>query len=154
MKARNLLLSLSLFLATCIISLANPAAAADGYDRLTDEFFARIAEGKYSEAVDSLFAKNKWTEKTPDAIMKLKQYFSGIEDQLGKYRSHELLVKEILSDKFVLLMYFIVYDRQPMAFEFQYYRSENEWNTQNFIVSDSPEDMIKEKAMARYRRPQ
>jgi hypothetical protein len=136
--------------AGCVLVLAllliSSTAFGKDYDRMVDTFFSKVAEGKPLEAIDLIYGTNPWMSKASDAVQNLRNQFASLEDLVGKYCGHELLIEEVVANRFVYLHYFVAYDRQPMGFHFKFYKPRDQWVLFGFSFDDDIDDEIVERA--------
>ena len=126
--------------------LAGAASAAD--DACTaraEAFLSQLAAGNAVAALDDLYATNPWILASQDDIISLKTQMAGLESILGDYHRYVRLAEKRVADCWVYLSYLVLYDRQPLRFEFQFYRPGEEWMTYSFSYDDDlDEDVVAE----------
>ncbi|RAJ13023.1 hypothetical protein [Olleya aquimaris] len=120
-------------------------------EEIVTNFFNEYKNDGASKAIDNLYSTNKWMARATDAITKLKQQLSALnEDFVGQYYGYELIVEKKLSDSFILMSYLVKYDRQPIRFTFQFYKPENQWRIHSFKYDSNIDEEIEESAKAYY----
>ena len=87
-----------------------------------------------------------------DAINNVAIQLAGMKRTHGDYHGHEVLVHEIVLERYAYLMFFVSFARQPLKFEFHYYKPDETWQFQNFRFSDEIDDDIVEAAKYRLLR--
>ncbi len=97
------------------------------YHPVIDTFFQKVQEGEGEEAIEYIFATNPWIDPQSDAVVNLKSQFTQLPDLVGQYNDHQLLVEKVVAERFAYVAYFVAYDRQPIRFEFEFYKSKEEW---------------------------
>lgn len=102
------------------------------YTELAARFFERIAAGETKAAVDGLYEGNPWVADFEESLADATGQLVALAGVLGAYHGHELLVEERLSERTVYLWYLAYYDRQPVSFQFLFYKPEESWRTQHF----------------------
>jgi hypothetical protein len=109
---------------------------------ITEKFFQLYEEKSSDDAIDYVFATNKWLfgEKTSQDNIKA-QLKKGIAI-IGQYYGYELISKKALSESYVSLHYMLRYDRQPIQFIFIMYKPNQNWQIQNLKFDDRLEDDI------------
>ncbi len=109
---------------------------------ITGKFFQLYEEKSTDDAIDYVFATNKWLygEKTTQDNIKA-QLKKGIAI-IGQYYGYELISKKSLSESYVSLHYMLRYDRQPIQFTFILYKPNQSWQIQNLKFDDRLEDDI------------
>lgn len=139
--AASLVLSLALLLA--------PAAASAGdYQPQIDQFFATLKAGKSNEALDALYATNKWMARSSDQVQNVKSRMASLEKLVGSLRAWEKLQDIQVGTRFAYVSYVVVYDRQPIRFEFEFYRPGDEWSVFGFSLDDKLDDDVEQAARA------
>ena len=117
-----------------------------------DSFFALLAENKGDEAILALYKDSPYASAMSDAINNVAIQLAGMNRTYGNYNNHEVLVHEIVLERYAYLMFFVSFDRQPFKFEFHYYKPDETWQFQNFRFSDEIDDDIVEAAKYRLLR--
>ena len=117
-----------------------------------DSFFALLAENKGDEAILALYKDSPYASAMSDAINNVAIQLAGMKRTYGDYHAHEVLVHEIVLERYAYLMFFVSFDRQPFKFEFHYYKPDETWQFQNFRFSDEIDDDIVEAAKYRLLR--
>src|SRR6267154_1926202 len=124
-----------------------PAAPInEGYEGMINKLFDAISEGKGSEGLDALYRSNPYSDKIQDAVQQVKSSYGSIEGLVGKYRGSTLILKRDVGDRLVYLYYLVTYDREPIKFEFLFYRPGDKWVIQNFSFSDKITDDVRDFA--------
>jgi hypothetical protein len=137
--------SVCILAALVLVSVCPAAKAQDsGYQGIVQEFFTLLRDGHPVEAVEGLYGTNPWIARSRDAVETVKSSLLGLEDLVGRYRGHEALVETSLGDRLVYLSYLVVYDRQPLRFEFTFYRPEDRWMTYAFSFDDDIDEDLKQ----------
>ena len=144
MRHRSVLVTV--FLVVALFFRESAASPTGAYDDIVNRFFDLINQGKSVEAVDSLYKTNPWSDKVQDAIQQVKSSLTATEALSGKYRGSVQIVKKVMGDRLVYMYYLVAYDRQPLKFEFHFYRPGDKWVIQNFAFSDKITDDIQEFA--------
>jgi len=123
------------------LSAASPASEPpDGYEPIVDAFFSRLQEGKVDDAVDQLYASNPWMARSEDAVQQIKSQLGNLKSLVGEYASHDLIVRKTLGGRLVYLNYLVSFDRQPLRFEFQFYRPRDKWMTYSSSFDDEVDE--------------
>ena len=101
--------------------------------------------------IDNLYATNRWLNRASDATTNVKNKLSELtEDYVGKSHGYELIVKKELANSYVLVSYFVKYDRQPIRFTFQFYKPTNQWLIYKFTFDADIDDEIEIAAKLYY----
>ena len=130
-----------------ILLFAATAQAEPGtsYETTVSGFFERLEAGKSNDALDYLYGSSPWMARAADAIQQVKTQFKDLSSLVGDYRGKELVASKSLSDRLVYLNYLVLYDRQPVRFEFQFYRPQDKWLTYSFSFDDNLDDDLAEQ---------
>ena len=102
----------------------------------TDKFFEIYTQKSVNEAVDFLYQDNPWKENIQDAINNIKEKLTGLNSRLGTYHGQVKIGEKNLKDTFVVIHYLIKYERQPLRFEFKFYKPNDEWKVYGFSYDD------------------
>ena len=138
-------------LAVIIVSLiALPGLAIPsepvGYEDMATKFFTLVSAGKSGEAVDALYKSNPYADKIADNIQQVKSSLASSEAMVGPYRGSSLILRKELGGRVAYLYYLVSYERQPLKFEFVFYRPGDKWVVQNFSFSDKILDDVRDFA--------
>ena len=144
---------LVLVLLSGIVTVPASAQSRDMDYRVTiQNFFNLIEQGQYVEALDYLYEDNPWIQNQQDNFQTLKTQFSGLSGLVGAYHGYEKLSDENLAGRLVRVDYIVFYERQPIRFEFQFYRAGDQWMTYAFLFNDDLATWLEEKVQAKYWR--
>lgn len=127
------------------------ALAADGdagYEPLIQKFFKQFEGGKVNEAIDELYSTNKWIDQQRDMVQNIKTQFAGVVPLVGQYRGRELIGTATIGGRLVHVTYLMLYDRQPLRFEFQFYKPKDAWIIYSFSFDTKLSDEIEAAARA------
>lgn len=127
---------------------ASPASSSGSYDELVARFFDLINEGKPEAAVDLMYKTNPYSDKIADTIQNVKSSLASTTALIGTYRGSSLIIRRELGDRLAYLYYVVAYDREPLKFEFFFYKPSDKWVLQSLSYSDKVLDDIRE--FARY----
>ena len=148
MRIKILLMSVSVIIMFSIYILHGDAQEKSSarYQEIIDSFFSQVKMGKYQEAIDYVYSDNPWLTAKSDEMQQLKSRFVGLPNLLGNYLDHELLVQEDAADRLVHLKYFVAFERSPISFTFEFYRSKDRWVFYSFSYADDVDDWLEERA--------
>ncbi len=147
MKAFKVVL-LGLILIACN-SKSNSFSQSD----LTPEQIVEVFFNQYdSEGIDSaleyIFSTNKWIAGNKEGLNNLKSPLKDLVSQVGEYRGKELIAKKSIGENYILWSYMIKYDRQPVRFQFIFYKPSDKWQLQDFRYDDDLDTELIEAANA------
>lgn len=128
-------------------ALASAASAQEaGYQAEIDAFFRRFAAGERNEAVDKLYANNSWIAIDGDGVRNIKSQFEGIGEIVGEYTGNTKIGELMVGDRLVHVTYLALFERQPLRFEFQYYRPRDSWMIFSFEFDADFDDDLQAEA--------
>lgn len=125
-----------LFFASATFSISAQEKAED----VTNEFFNLYENKSSDEAVDYVFATNKWLNSDKTTIDGIKAQLKKGISIIGQYYGYELIEKKDLGGNYVMLSYMLRYDRQPIKFMFILYKPNQKWQIQNLKFDDRLDD--------------
>jgi hypothetical protein len=97
--------------------------------KLSEQFFIKYATNPDS-AIDLCFTNNNWVAH--DSLTSLKSQLRSLIKQLGTYYSYEYITFKKITDSYILIRFLVKYERQPLRFDFIYYKPNKEWHLQHF----------------------
>ncbi len=146
--------SFFLFVIVAMLVLAYGIAGAsdenDSYHDTINTFFEKLSTGNYADAINFIYADNPWFSAKSDDVQKLKTQFIGLDKVVGDYLDNELLIEEKVASRFVFIQYFVAFGRQPLSFNFEFYKPKDKWLTFSFSYSDDIDQLIEEKAKSKF----
>jgi hypothetical protein len=117
-------------------------AGKAGYKDDVETFFDALRQGKSGEGLSKLYGTSPWLDNIEEQLTSLQEQLSALPGRVGAYVTHELLAEREIADRLVYLGYFVVFERQPLRFEFQFYRPKDEWVLYGFSLDDAlPEEL-------------
>ncbi len=75
-------------------------------------------------------------------MQNVKNQLVGIEQLVGAYNGFERIGEYEVTNRFAHVTYMALYDRQPVRFEFQFYRPREDWMTYSFAFDVGLDDEI------------
>lgn len=129
------------------ISLFSGDLLATEYKNEISEFFALYKEGQIDKAVDSIYRTNSYVSSIPDQIKSVKNQLSSLAGLVGELHHISHVHTYDVGGTFVHVTYLLTYDRQPIRFEFQFFKVKSGWRVYAFSFDDNMDDEI--KALAR-----
>ncbi|WOH36407.1 hypothetical protein RI844_13620 [Thalassotalea fonticola] len=133
-------MKLSILLITTLLSLNT---FASDYQSEIDEFFELYKNGKINEAVDSIYKSNKYVSSIPDQIINVKNQLSSLKGLVGEINNIGKIDTYAVGDDFVHVTYLVTYDRQPIRYEFQFFKVKQGWRVYSFSFDDELTGEIK-----------
>ncbi len=77
-----------------------------------------------------------------DDVAKVKNSLRDLTELLGGNNGHVLLQEKNVKDCFIRSSYMVKYDRQPIRFNFEFYKPKDEWILFSFSYDTSFDDDI------------
>lgn len=136
-----------LLLLTLVLCSFSSFAQSDP-QKLIDEFFSRYKSKSPADAVDYIFSTNKWMTEAKDQIENIKFKLNGTIKVVGNYYGQNLITKKTVGEHLALYTFLVRYDRQPLRFNFVFYKANDQWTLYNFSYDDSIDEELKESAKA------
>lgn len=133
-------------IAVAALSLTPVVSAQAPYQTEIDAFFERFAAGELNEAVDKLYGKNPWIPLDGDGVRNIKAQLQGITEVVGDYAGRTKIGEHAVGDRLVHLTYLALFDRQPLRFEFQFYRARDTWMIFSFEFDADFDDDLQAEA--------
>jgi hypothetical protein len=128
------LLFLFLFLSKSTYSQTTP-------EDIIKKFFETYQKNT-GKAIDDIYATNSWTSQMQDAITTMKKTIKTYPEEMGNYYGFEMITKQKSTERFVLYVYMIRYDRQPMKVNFELYKPNDKWMLYSLnFATDIDEDV-------------
>ena len=124
-----------------------PAVAESYHDRI-DNFFLMLIKGQDVEAVDYIYTGNPWLSKASDAVKNVKNQIVSMKNLVGGLKNYVKLQEITVGGRFVYLNYMAAYERQPIRFEFEFYKPQEQWMVFSFSFDDKLDVQIQENARA------
>lgn len=133
----------SIFLITLLVTFN---ASASNYQTEIDEFFELYQAGKISDAVDSIYDTNKYVSSIPDQILNIKNQLTSLKGLVGEINNIGKIDTYNVGENFVHVTYLVTYDRQPIRYEFQFFKVKSGWRIYSFSFDDDLTNEISELA--------
>jgi hypothetical protein len=118
------------------------AANASDYQQEIDKFFDLLKNDKVVESVSSIYKTNKYVSAIPDQIANVKNQLSSLSGMVGKINLIKKLDVYNVNDTFVHVTYIVTYDRQPVRFEFQFFKVSDGWRIYSFSFDDKIDNEV------------
>ncbi|MEO9887902.1 MAG: hypothetical protein ABJR05_01160 [Balneola sp.] len=129
-----------LFLITTIFNVN--AFSQKSPDILIDQFATNLAEVSADTAVTQLFSTNQWMSRNLDATDQVSRQLSNTLPLIGNFIGKELITKKQVGTSLVLYSYLFKYERQPIRFNFVFYKPTDEWVIYKFNYDDKLDDEL------------
>lgn len=126
----NLFITFSLLITNTSFAQITPKGVAD-------KFFKEYQSLGVNPSIDNLYATNKWMELSADAVTGLKTQLQALTpDFVGKFYGYELVKEKKIGENYLFLTYVGKYDRQPIRFDFEFYKPNTTWQIHSFSFDD------------------
>lgn len=135
-------------LIAALLTLLSGAAQA-GYQDEIDAFFALFAQDKMDEAVDRIYLTNEYVSAIPDQVQKIKDQLGSLKELMGRYYNAAKIDEYMVEGSFVQVTYMVIYERQPLRFEFQFFKAGDDWKIYSFSFDDDIDEEIEAAARKR-----
>lgn len=109
--------------------------AAD-YQQEINKFFELYKQDKIDEAVDSIYSSNQYVSSIPDQIKNVKTQLNALKGLVGQIHHIGHLDTFLVGESFVYVTYLATYDRQPVRYEFQFFKVKDGWRIYSFSFDD------------------
>lgn len=126
----------NLFIAFSVL-ITNTSFAQVTPKGVIDKFFKEYQSLGVNASTDNLYATNKWMEMSADAVVGLKTQLQALTANfVGKFYGYELVKEKKIGENYLFLTYVGRYDRQPIRFDFEFYKPNNTWQIHSFSFDD------------------
>jgi len=120
------------------------AFAQNEPQKTMDEFFYRYKNKSPNDAVGYIFGTNKYMAKSADQVENVKYKLNSAIALMGKYYGYDPLTKKTAGENLVIYTFLVRYDRQPIRFNFTFYKANDQWVIFNYSFDDSVTEELKE----------
>ena len=114
------------FVLLCFICMSTFTYSQKHFDEISAEFFNKYAYNT-EIALDYIFETNPWLKENLEGMNNVKSQIKEYETLIGNYVGYEKISEEILGESLAYVVYMVKYERQPIRFMFQYYKSKDSW---------------------------
>ena len=136
-------------LSLALMLILSVAAQASDYKQEIDNFFNLYKQGEIDKAVEAIYQTNPYVASIPDQIKAVKTQLGAVEGLVGKLHSLELVDTYEVGKSLVHVTYMGIYDRQPVRFEFQFFKLKDGWRIYAFSFDADVFEKIEESARNR-----
>lgn len=134
------------YLSVVIVLFFSISANAADYKQEIDNFFDLYKKGEIDKAVDAIYQTNPYVASIPDQIKTVKTQLGAVEGLVGKLHTLELVDTYEVGKSLVHVTYMGIYDRQPVKFEFQFFKLKDGWRIYAFSFDANVFEKIEESA--------
>lgn len=133
------------FIVLLVLLIPSITSASDYQDEI-DQFFELYKQGKVEESVESIFKSNQFTATNSDLIGNVKNQLSSASEMVGSLKHIEKIGTYNVDDLIVHITYLVIYERQPVRFEFQFFKVDDKWRINTFSFDTGIDDDIEQLA--------
>lgn len=137
------------YLSIAVMFFMSISAQAADYQTEITNFFDLYKQGQTDKAVDAIYATNPYVSSIPDQIKKVKTQLAAVEGLVGKLHTLELVDTYTVGKALVHVTYMGIYDRQPVKFEFQFFKLKDGWRIYAFSFDAKVFEKIEQSAQER-----
>ena len=112
-------------------------------EKVIEEFFDKLHKDGVEESVNHLFQSNPWMLKKEDDTSGLISELNSTLKIVGKYHDYQLITSVKSLNHMYAASYMVRYERQPIHFEFQFYKAQNEWKFHGIHFESNFDDILK-----------
>lgn len=116
--------------------------SANEYQPEIDNFFKLLKKGQIEQSVKSIYKTNPYFSLVPDKVIKVKNQLNALPGLVGELNLLKKVDTYNVNDLFVHVTYIATYDRQPIRFEFQFFKVTEGWRIISFSFDDKVDDDI------------
>lgn len=132
-------------LITLLVMLASVTfAQTNSYQAEIDAFFSLLEKGKPSEAIQRIYESNAWMNMKTEDIQRVDQQLRNTLEIVGEYCGKDHLAETKMKEKFIHIIYVAYYERQPLRFQFEFYKPKDQWMIYSFAFDGDIDDDIEE----------
>lgn len=136
---------------TLLILISSVSCFSQEPEEHINIFFNIYQSKNINIALDSLFSTNPWLmERSKDNIDNIKSQLASYSNILGKYKGFELIMSKKIGGCLQQYTYIVKFDRQPLRFNFIFYRASDIWGLQNFRYDDNLSEELYESSKIYY----
>ena len=115
-------------------------------EQISAKFFEMYkTQGGSDAAIDYLFGTNKYTESLHVQLDTLKSRLKTQISYYGEYYGYDLLAKKSAGPNYIMLVYLVRHDREPLTFRMLFYKPADKWKIQNFTFNEDMDDELKDE---------
>jgi hypothetical protein len=128
-------MSKNILIFVMILLIPKFSLAQNNPEEIVKKFFTTY-ENSADLAIDNLFMSNNWMSQNQLGKNQVKSTLNNTVELIGEYKGFEKVSEVKRGNSLTQLVYFVKYERQPLRFEFVFYKPDQEWRIQNFIFDD------------------
>lgn len=124
----------------CWFTWISTLIAQSTYQEVLDKFFSLYGEGKTDQAIDYIFATNKYLESAQQQVVAIKEKMKTITSVIGSYYGYDIIGLYGSAERFIYIRCLVRHDRQPLFFTFLLYKPDSKWQLQTLRFDDKLEE--------------
>src|SRR5690554_1135484 len=102
---------------------------------IINRFFDKYEDGSTDEAIDYLFSSN--SSFSSEQTQELKNKLGGASVAIGAFTGFEEITEKSTSQSLVFFSYLVKHEKQPLRFNFMFYKPKDQWLLYKFKFDDS-----------------
>jgi len=126
MRSRHSLPCLFLLLFLSLLPSAYPAPSGD-YLQDISGFFATVKKGQPKEAAEQLLSSNPEAASRVENKLSIENGLERMKDTLGELKDFNIIKEKKIGERIVYVLAFALYEKQPVRFEFIFYKPNDQW---------------------------
>ena len=130
-----------------VIFFSQSVVGQTSTNKITETFFKTYKENP-TKAYEDLFINNKWMKDKKSDIETVKIKLADFISGLGDYFGYEQITEKSAGESYMLKSFLVKYERQPIRFTFLLYKTNDDWQIQNFTYDTNLENELEEAAKA------
>lgn len=126
-----------------LIFVISMPSFANGYEKDIDRFFEGLKKGNIEKIVDELYGSNPYITSVPDQVVHVKNQLKALPALVGELNYLKRLDEYSINNLFTHITYIATYDRQPVRFEFQFFKVKSGWRIYSFSFDAEMDEDLK-----------
>lgn len=144
MHTRHIIVLMFFFLIFPVRAEENSPIPAS-ISKAIETFHNKLKVNDFDTSLDTLYVSNPWIAKNEEAIQKLKTSFVSLPSVVGPFYEAEYIRSEVAGGHFIVLYYLAIFDRQPLVFQYSFYRPKDNWLIYSFSFNADLDSVIQKK---------
>lgn len=130
----------------------NNANAQTNPQEIIDKFFNVYKQKSPLEAVDYIFSTSPFSKDVSEGVDDLKRQLKKQIDADGKFYGVDVLSKAKAGPNFIIFSYLVRHEREPLTFDFIFYKPNDKWQLQNFKFHNKTDEELEEAVKVLYKK--
>ncbi len=139
----------TLLIGVILSAFLTPAFTQSTPEQMATHFFDLYkTEGGSDTAVNYLFSTSKYTSSLGPQLDTLKEKLKQYISYFGQFHGYDLLTKRSAGPNYILFVYLVRHDREPLTFRMLFYKPSDKWKIQTFNFNESMDDELLDASKA------